>query len=90
MSRGDTFPLMQGQQQYHQLQQHHHQQGQLTRQSGFDQDPMALSIENELRRQRVLQQQEAQFQFRQQTQEAMKHNFGRQQHQGRGRRGWRH
>ena len=80
---------MQGQQ-YHQYQQHHHQQGQLTRQSGFDQDSMAASIDNELRRQRVLQQQEAQFQFRQQMQEAIKHNFGRPQHQGRGRRGWRH
>ena len=88
MNRGETFPLMQGQQQHNQ--QHNQQQGQLTRQSGFDQDPTAVSIENELRRQRVLQQQEAQFQFRQQMQEAMKHNFGRQPHQGRGRRGWRH
>ena len=84
MSRGDTFPLT------HQRQQHQ-QQGQLKRQSGFDQDSMAASIDNALRRERVLQQQRAQMDFRQQMQEAIQHNFGRPQHrQGQGRYGRRY
>ena len=58
------------------------------RQSGFDQDSMATSIEIKLRWQQAPQQQEVQLQFWQQMQEAMKHNFGRLQHQGHGHHGW--